>query len=88
MDGEKLPNCIIYKGLIPRSRMNGRMWLQERSLANQEGPHYTVQAKAWTDEARMKELVDWIWDPYTKYSRRGGCDTYLIQDEFSVQMMA
>jgi hypothetical protein len=91
MDGEKPPPFIIYKGAnTPRSEIKNE-WKDaaaREKFGYPEGLHYMVQAKAWMDQARMKEWVDLIWDPYTKDSRRGGCETYLIQDEFSVHLMA
>jgi hypothetical protein len=91
MDGEKLPPSIIYKGAKTHHSKIKNEWkdaAEREKFGYPEGLHYTVQANAWMDQARMKEWVDWIWDPYTKDSRRGGHNTYLIQDEFGVHLIA
>jgi hypothetical protein len=53
-----------------------------------EGQVHTVQANAWMDEQAMIKWVDDMWGPYTKDTRRDGRDTYLLQDEFYVHLMA
>jgi hypothetical protein len=62
-DGENMPLFIIYKGAnTPHSKINNE-WKDaaaREKFGYQEGLHYTVQAKAWMDQARMKEWVFWI----------------------------
>jgi hypothetical protein len=90
MDGEKLPPFVIFKGAsTPRSKIMKEFdSVESRSKCGYtEGMFYNVQAKAWMDKARMHVWIDTVWSPYTKDTRRGGRDTYLLMDEFSVHLM-
>jgi hypothetical protein len=90
MDGEKLPPFVIFKGAnTSRSKIMKEFdSVESRSkFGYPEGMFYTVQAKAWMDKARMHDWIDTVWSPYTKDTRRGGRDTYLLMDEFSVHLM-
>jgi hypothetical protein len=90
MDGEKLPPFVIFKGAItPHSKIMKEFdSVESRSkFCYPEGLFYTVQANAWMDKSRMHNWIDNVWSPYTKDTHRGGCDTYLLLDEFSVHLM-
>jgi hypothetical protein len=52
-----------------------------------EGMLYTAQAKAWMDKARMYDLIDTVWSPYTKDTRHGCRTTYLLMVEFLVHLI-
>jgi hypothetical protein len=90
MDGEKLPTFVIFKGAnTPRSKIMKEFdSVESRSkFGYPKGMFYTVQANAWMYKARMHGWIDTMWSPYTKDTRRGGRDTYLLMDEFSVHLM-
>jgi hypothetical protein len=90
MDGEKLPPFVIFNGAnTPRSKIMKEFDSVEswRKFGYPEYMFYTVQAKAWMDKARMDDWIDTVWSPYTKDTCRGGRDTYLLMDEFSVHLM-
>jgi hypothetical protein len=90
MDGEKLPPFVIFKGAnTPRSKIMKEFYSVESrgKFGYPEGMFYTVHAKAWMDKARMHDCIDTVWSPYTKNTRRGGHDTYLLMDEFSAHLM-
>jgi hypothetical protein len=52
-----------------------------------EGWFYTVQPKVWMDQDHILDWVNFVWDPYTKGSRHGGQNRYLLMDELSVHLM-
>jgi hypothetical protein len=81
----KLPPFVIFKGAktscskIMKEFDSVESWSK---FGYPEGMFYTVQSKAWMDKARMHDWIDTVWSPYTKGTRRGGRDTYLLMDEF------
>lgn len=83
--GKLLPPFVIWKG---STKTTGRI-LREcedpvgHGLA--EGITYTVQEKAWMDEARMLQWVDTVWKPFAD-SVDG--PTMLILDECSSHLTA
>jgi hypothetical protein len=89
MDGEKIPPFIIFKGAnTPRSKINKESY-------SVKGRENLVIPKAcftlcrpmhgWTRQGCMTGLI--LCGVYTKDTRRGGRDTYLLMDEFFVHLM-
>jgi transposase-like protein len=75
MAGKKLPPFLIFRG------KNERTGHIKQEIARKEGypeeMEYSVQERAWMDEALMLEVINKIWRPATL----GNSIKYLILDE-------
>jgi hypothetical protein len=90
MDGEKPPPFIIFKRA---NTLRSKIIKELDSVKSRgkcgypKGMFYTMQKKARMDKARIHDLIDIVWSPYTKDTCRGGREMYLLIDEFVVHLM-
>ena len=78
LNGEKLTPLVVFKGQ-PNGRIARTFNMMPASMK------YVCQAKAWVDQRVFKHQIAEVWRPYTV---ERASKTYLLMDEFSVNLMA
>jgi hypothetical protein len=91
MSGGKLPPYIIFKG---KDTIDSRVWKEfatteaRTKFGYPEEAFYAIQPKAWMDEKRFLYWTVRVWKPFNVRPAASAHGSYMIIDEFKVQLMS
>ena len=83
LSGIKLPVFYIFKGKNQDGHSRIMREFTDPALGYPQSIIYCVQPKAWDDSVSHTQWIEQVWWPFCE---RQGKSTYLINDEFKVNV--